>query len=360
LDFVERARQFDVVATVLLIAVLILTVYLSKYFIFPVLLSIVLVFLLKPVYNLLLRLINSRLISSALTIILLVAIMLLIIGGLIQVLLQEISNFQTTGFQVSSAQTTSEAFYQWFQTNFSGLALEISLGLLGIAGEIVSGLIGAIKSSLIFIISNLPLYFAQSIVIIFFIFFLLFDGENIVQKALKLVPEERRDLAIHFVDELYYIYNNLFVSFVATAIITGVLAFFVLMFLKVPYPYVLGVIVILFTLIPFVGAPWVFTPLAGFYLLFGNYSLAIALVICGLLLFLIPQYLILPRLAQKRGRIHPLVTVLSFVAPLFILGLPGIIVGPALFGFLLAAYRTADYRNALEEKQSYINSQKQI
>ncbi|MDD1741768.1 MAG: AI-2E family transporter [Methanotrichaceae archaeon] len=351
----EKARQFDIVTAALLIAVICLTVYLSKYFIFPVLLSIVLVFLLKPVYNLLFRLIKNQLISSALTIMLLVVIMLLIIGGLTQVLLQEISNIQTSGFQFSSAQTTSEASYQWFKTNFSGLALDVFLGLLGIAGEIVSGLIGAIKSNLIFIISNLPLYFAQSIVIIFFIFFLLFDGENIVQKALKLIPRGRRDLATHFLSELYYIYDNLFVSFAATAIITGALAFFVLMFLKVPYPFVLGVIVILFTLIPFVGAPWVFAPLAGFYFLSGNYALAITLIICGLLLFIIPQYLIMPRLAQKRGRIHPLVTVLAFVAPLFILGLPGIIVGPALFGFLLAAYRTADYRNALEEGQGSVH-----
>jgi predicted PurR-regulated permease PerM len=351
---VERTRQFDIVTAALLILVLSLTIYFSKYFIFPILLSIVLVFLLKPVYNLLFKLTNNQLISSGLTIMLLAVIMLLIIGGLTQVLLQEISNIQTTGFQISSARTTSEEFSQWFETNFEGLALDIFLGLLGITDEIVSGLIGAIKLNLIFIISNLPLYFAQSIVVIFFIFFLLFDGNSIAQKALKLVPRERRDLSVHFLDELYYIYNNLFVSFVATAIITGVLAFFVMIVLKVPYPFILGVIVVLFTLIPFVGAPWVFTPLAVLYLLFGNYSLAIVLVISGILLFLIPQYLILPRLAQKRGRIHPLVTVLSFVAPLFILGLPGIIVGPTLFGFLLAAYRTADYRNAMEEGQGSI------
>jgi predicted PurR-regulated permease PerM len=114
--------------------------------------------------------------------------------------------------------------------------------------------------------------------------------------------------------------------------------------------------VVLFTLIPFVGAPWVFIPLACFYLLSENYSLAIVLVTCGILLFLIPQYLIMPQLAQKRGKIHPLVTVLAFVAPLFILGLPGIIIGPTLYGFLLAAYRTADYYNTIEEGQEPIKS----
>ncbi|MCJ7446051.1 MAG: AI-2E family transporter [Methanotrichaceae archaeon] len=352
----DSVRRFDIITAVLVIFILSLTIYLSKYFIFPVLLSIVLVFLLKPVYNLFFRLTKNKIVSSALTIMLLVFIMLLILGGLTQVLLQEISNIQTSGFQVTSAQNTSEEFYRWFKTNFSGLVLDMFLGLLGIAGELVSGFSGAIKSSLIFIISNLPLYFAQSIVILFFIFFLLFDGGNFVQKAIKLVPRERRDLMVHFLDELYYIYNNLFSSFVLTALITGVLAFFSFVFLNVPYPFFLGVIVVLFTLIPFVGAPWVFIPLACFYLLLGNYSLAIALVTCGILLFLIPQYLIMPQLAQKRGKIHPLVTVLAFVAPLFILGLPGIVIGPTLYGFLLAAYRTVDYYNAVEEGQEPIQS----
>jgi predicted PurR-regulated permease PerM len=345
----NSVRRFDIIAAGMVILILFLTIYFSKYFIFPVLLSIVLVFILKPVHNLFFRLTKNQLLSSVFTIMLLVVIMLLILGGLTQILLQEISNIQTTGFQFTSAQDTSEELYRWFRTNFSGLILDVFLGLLGIAGELVSGFIGAIKSSLIFIISNLPLYFAQSIVILFFVFSLLFDGENFVQKAIKLVPRERRELTVHFLNELYYIYNNLFLSFVLTALITGVLAFSSLIFFKVPYPFFLGVIVVLFTLIPFVGAPPVFYLLASFYLLTGNYSLAIALVICGILLFLIPQYLIMPQLAQRRGKIHPLVTVLAFVAPLFMMGLPGIIVGPTLYGFLLAAYRTTDYYSTVEE-----------
>jgi predicted PurR-regulated permease PerM len=48
----------------------------------------------------------------------------------------------------------------------------------------------------------------------------------------------------------------------------------------------------------------------------------------------------LPRLAQKSGQIHPIITVLAFLGPLFALGLAGVIIGPMLYGFLLAVYRT--------------------
>ncbi len=43
---------------------------------------------------------------------------------------------------------------------------------------------------------------------------------------------------------------------------------------------------------------------------------------------------------MQRGQIHPIITLLSFTAPLFVVGAMGIIVGPAAFGFMLALYRT--------------------
>jgi predicted PurR-regulated permease PerM len=45
--------------------------------------------------------------------------------------------------------------------------------------------------------------------------------------------------------------------------------------------------------------------------------------------------------------------VLAFVGALFALGLPGIIIGPMLYGFLLAVYRTVDHYG--EEASSPLN-----
>jgi predicted PurR-regulated permease PerM len=54
----------------------------------------------------------------------------------------------------------------------------------------------------------------------------------------------------------------------------------------------------------------------------------------------IPENVIRPHLAMRSARIHPIVTVLAYTAPLFMLGIIGVIVGPTLYGFLLAAYRS--------------------
>ena len=43
---------------------------------------------------------------------------------------------------------------------------------------------------------------------------------------------------------------------------------------------------------------------------------------------------------MQHGNIHPIITLLAFTAPLFVVGAIGIIVGPAAYGFILAIYRT--------------------
>jgi predicted PurR-regulated permease PerM len=60
-------------------------------------------------------------------------------------------------------------------------------------------------------------------------------------------------------------------------------------------------------------------------------------------LIVIPENVIRPHLALRSSRIHPIVTVLAYTAPVFVVGVVGVIIGPTLYGFLLAVYRTAVY-----------------
>lgn len=340
LDTMDPGRRFNLLVGVFIFLMVLLTLYLTRDFLFPVLLSVVLVFLLRPLYRLFFQATENRILSSLLSIFLVLVVMVLMLMGMTQVLLREVSNFQTTGLQISSAQSASENMELWLRGNFSEPVLPFLLALLDTLDQIVSDIIAAIKSSLIYLASNLPLYFAQSIVVLFFTFFLLFEGESFVLKAVRLVPAGKRKLVNQFLQELDYIYEHIFSAFVLTALASGILAFFIFFLLNVPYPLVLALVVIIFTLIPLVGAPWVFLPLAAIYLQQGNISLAAALALSGILIFVVPQYLILPRLARRGAQIHPLVTVLAFVGALFAIGLPGIIIGPILYGFLLAVYRT--------------------
>ncbi|MDD1739454.1 MAG: AI-2E family transporter, partial [Methanothrix sp.] len=66
----------------------------------------------------------------------------------------------------------------------------------------------------------------------------------------------------------------------------------------------------------------------------------ILLVFGVVVLMIVPENIIRPHLAMKTSRIHPTLTLLAYTAPVFVVGVVGVIIGPTLYGFLLAVYRT--------------------
>ncbi len=343
-------RRFSLISTIVVFLAFILTVYLSKDFLIPVMLSVVFVFLLKPIFSFFLRITRIRILSSALSILAIIIIILIVLSVMAQTFFGELFNIHNIGFQIYPAQNASQDTEMWIRGTFQEPILTLMLAVLHSITQIISNTITAMIVGMVGMIGNVPLYFAQSIVIIFFTFFMLYQGHDFARGALVLVPAEKKDKVWLFFQELSFIYTNIFTAYVYTAIASGILAFIAFTLLKIPYPLVLAGVVVIFTLIPLVGAIWDFIPLAFLYYLQGNYLLSGELALCGILIFVVPQYLILPRLAQRRGQIHPLITVLAFLGPLFVLGLPGVVIGPILYGFLLAVYRTKARSDAAAEE----------
>ncbi|MDP4156590.1 MAG: AI-2E family transporter, partial [Bacillota bacterium] len=183
--------------------------------------------------------------------------------------------------------------------------------------------------------------FAQAIVAIFFTYYILIDGKMFVEKSVDLLPEAKKGIVRFFFDELNSIYTTLFTVYFTTSMLSGFLAAIGFFFLGIPYPFVLGVVTGIFTLIPLIGPPFVFVPLALYYLLQGNLVMFMILIIFGtVFLMVIPENVIRPNLAHRSARIHPIVTVLAYTAPLFVVGIVGVILGPVLYGFLLAFLRS--------------------
>jgi len=183
------------------------------------------------------------------------------------------------------------------------------------------------------------LYIAGFIVSILLTYYFLIDGKKIVNQSLELLPE--RHIIKMFLKELDAIYYGLFNVYLITCGLAGIIAVILFFLLGIPYPVLLGGLVALAALLPMIGPTVVYIPLSLYYFVIQDYSKALILLVLGtLLLNIIPENFIRPKLAQKKGSIHPTITLISFTAPLFVIGAMGVIVGPALYGFLLAVYRT--------------------
>jgi predicted PurR-regulated permease PerM len=185
-------------------------------------------------------------------------------------------------------------------------------------------------------------------VVIFFTYYMLIDGKHILERAVQLLPETRRGMFRRFLKELDGIYTTLFTVFFSTAIIAGSVASLGFYLLGIPNPLVWGTLVAIFALVPIPGPPGVYVPMAIYYSLIQDYQTSIILLVFGVIgITLIPTNIIAPQLALKTAKIHPILTLLSFIAPIFVLGMVGIIVGPMLYGLLLAIYRTEVYYSGI-------------
>lgn len=347
----DFSRRFDMAAESLIFLVFIATVYLTKDFLYTILLSIVMVFLLKPLFAAFFRLTGQRQISSLFSILIVFIFILAILLGITTVLLVEISNLERSGvlsgIQFDAVVSEMDgwamsALPAWIYNYVNVIVLKNVQEISDIPVTIATWLFPIVQRQLASFASNLPVLFAQLIVVVFFTYYILIDGKEFLARAVDLVPRTKRAIVLDFLKELSGIYNTLFSVYFTTSMLSGVLAAIGFSMLGVPYPYLMGAIVGIFTLVPMLGPPFVFIPMALYSLFMGDVIRFLIIIIFGtVVLMVIPENVIRPHLAMKSSRIHPIVTLLAYTAPIFVVGIIGVIIGPTLYGFLLAAYRAA-------------------
>ncbi|HPS91095.1 MAG TPA: AI-2E family transporter [Methanothrix sp.] len=342
----DQRRRFCIIFAAIIFVLVIFAIYISKDFISTILLSFLMAYILDPVFMYLSRNIGNHRRASALASILIIFfILIFVIFAAADALITEMSNLLGLG---------GIAYLQIQASNFSIAINDLSeMYLPTLAANYVKG-IGDIPTALIIMVqpilqdrimsfaSNLPIYFTQFLLAIIFTYYFLVDGRRIIEEFKELITE--KELTTHLLVELNLIYKSLFRVFFLNSLLIGITGALGFLLLGVPYPLLWGMIIAVVALVPMVGPELIFGPIAIYYLLTQEYTTGIALLAFGIIfLTVIPNNFVLPRLASASASIHPLITLMAFTAPVFVIGIVGVIVGPAVYGFILAAYRTMIY-----------------
>lgn len=338
----ESSRRFDIAADIFAIMIFFAIIYLTKDFLSAIPLSTALIYLIKPIYASFLRLTKREGISSLFSLTIVFAVILAVLFGLSSMLLVEILNIERSGALASiKFARFSEDLTIWMGGSLPKPIVSYVQGIGDIPAFVASWIIPIAKAQLTAIVSNLPLLSAETIVAIVFTYYMLIDGKHILDRAIELLPKTKRGMFRHFLKELDSIYTTLFTVYFGIAIISGILAALGFYLLGIPNPLAWGMLVVIFALVPIIGAPGVYVPMAVYYFLIEDYQKGIILLVFGtIVITLIPNNIIAPQLALRTAKIHPILTLLAFVAPIFVIGIAGVIVGPMFYGLFLAIYRT--------------------
>ncbi|MDD4514949.1 AI-2E family transporter [Massilibacteroides sp.] len=182
----------------------------------------------------------------------------------------------------------------------------------------------------------------NSVVLIFFLYFMLISGRKLESYVYALLPFNDKNKS-HVMDEIKRLVLSNAIGIPLLAIIQGVFAFIGYLIFGVPSALLFSVITCFATIIPLLGTGIVWVPLCVYFALTSNWVSAIGLLIYALVILTNIDNVIRFILQKRLADTHPLITVFGVIMGLSLFGFWGVIFGPlllSLFFLLINIFKT--------------------
>jgi predicted PurR-regulated permease PerM len=186
-----------------------------------------------------------------------------------------------------------------------------------------------------------------SFIFIIFAMFLLFrDGDRMVARIPDLLPFERSRSEAMLVRIRDVIYGGVY-GVVVIALVQGALCGGMFWLLGIPSAALWGMVTVLTSVLPLVGAAAVWVPGAVYLVAVGEWPRAVALVLWGTLVVSGLDNFLRPRLVGGRVGLSELVMFFALLGGLQVFGILGIVLGPVLFAIAASIVNVLNDRRAM-------------
>jgi predicted PurR-regulated permease PerM len=285
------------------------------------------------------RLRNRRSVAAAVTLLIIIVLVLFPVAMIVASLIDEGT---TVYARIQSGELDLGAWFRQLYAALPGWAVGLlnRFGLTDLealqtrfAGFLTGG-IQLVASKALSLGQNTFQFVVALFVMLYLLFFLLRDGDVLsrrIREAIPLQRERQRNLAVRFTTVIRAtIKGNLVV-----ALVQGALGWLIFWILGVGAPVLLGVVIALLSLLPAVGAPVVWAPVALYLFATGQVWQAITLALFGALVIGSADNILRPILVGKDTKLPDYVVLISTLGGLAVFGANGFVIGPviaALFG----------------------------
>ncbi|MFH0936515.1 MAG: AI-2E family transporter [Candidatus Woesearchaeota archaeon] len=323
------SKQSKYILGVLFLGLIVISFFLIKKYIIALIGAIILTFLFYPIYKFIVRYLKNKTISSLITSILILLIMTIPLIFIFNSLLNESVKF----------------FYNAPQINLGVFADKISRYLGGTldVNAYLKDLMNRLSVYVIQKTSNFLFSIPQLILSLFVMFFTIYylfkDGEYISNKilsALSLKENHKIKLYKNFGDTIYAVLYGV----VLTAIVQGAIGTIGLWYFKVSSPITWGIVMTVLSMIPFLGAYFIWLPAAIIKISNGDFYNGFGLFLYGLIIVSTIDNVIRPKLIGRKANIHPILVLIGIIGGLQVFGLIGMVVGPLILSILMLFIET--------------------
>ncbi len=336
----------------LLMAVLVIFLYMVRYFLTPVILAAVFAGLAWPIYMRVVDILRGRRGLASL-----VTLLMLILGVLIPVyvtlnlvVIEGVALYESTQPHVEAAleaadQTIrdiaarigvprvggpSSPLLEWLGTlPFQQDDITPSLrGIAGTTGNLAASLINWTSRGTLSLVINF-------FIVIFTMYYFFRDGDRIIERIRYLSPLDPRYEEV-LAERLISVSRATLRGSLILGVIQGGIGAVTLWIAGAQAPLLWGVVMVVLSVIPLLGTWIVMYPIALIQFFLGHPISALFIALTTALLISTIDNILRPRLIGRGARIHDLVVFFSTLGGIALFGVMGFIVGPIIAALLLA------------------------
>jgi len=222
----------------------------------------------------------------------------------------------------------------------TGLLNSVGITSLDLEEPLAAGLRAAsqlLAEQLVLLGQNTFIFVVGLFVMVYLLFFLLRDGDALARRindAIPLRPEQRRALA----DKFTMVIRAMIKGTLAVAVVQGFLGGLIFWLLGIPAAALWGVVMGILSLLPAVGSPIVWGPVAIYLLATGDVWQGLVLLAYGALVIGVIDNVLRPILVGKDTRIPDYVVLISTLGGLALFGVNGLLLGPVIAALFLAVW----------------------
>lgn len=191
----------------------------------------------------------------------------------------------------------------------------------------------------------------SAIIALLTMFFMLKDGHKLTEPALHIIPLPREE-AIQVLVRLRETVFSVFMGVVFVAVIQGAVAGIAYAVAGVPGAAVWAAATFIFAMIPLVGPPVVFIPIAISLFLQGKVPQAVGLVLFGALVITQIDNILRPFFIGAKASLHPIAVFFSLLGGVLLMGPIGLMAGPVVLTLCIVVAEVIIARRRLMEADS--------
>ena len=190
-------------------------------------------------------------------------------------------------------------------------------------------------------LASIPLILLNFFVMIFVVYYLLKDGDEIAERIKNILPLKESHKQ-HVLERFHDITSAVFYGNILIAILQGILGAIGFFILGIPSPILWGSVMMLFALVPYFGTALVWLP-AALNLIFIGYLQndnsatirGIVLIVYGIFIISTIDNFLKTKLISVKAKVHPILALVGVLGGLSLFGFLGLILGPVMLALLM-------------------------